>query len=208
MSGSGPDEGLGPREEAEGHLLDFERFRLEAAANKPKPKPKPKPKTTDEELDSRYAKGETRIVTEQARYSLAGILEMLKEEVRTRSGALEPRYRLDPEYQRRHRWSVERQSRLVESFLMNVPVPPVFLYERDLARFEVIDGRQRLTALRDFYADKFALAGLEHWPELNGRKCSELPPMVRDGMLHFGGNCPQRGGCQRGGGHNAEEDAF
>lgn len=40
-----------------------------------------KKKIRDEELNSRYAKGEMRIVTEQARYPLAGILAMLKEEV-------------------------------------------------------------------------------------------------------------------------------
>ncbi|MFH0902857.1 MAG: DUF262 domain-containing protein [Pseudomonadota bacterium] len=122
-----------------------------------------KPKATDEELNSRYAKGDIRIVTESARYSLAGILAMLRETVEGEAGEKELRYKLDPEYQRRHRWSVERKSRLIESFLMNVPVPPVFFYERDLARFEVMDGRQRLTALGDFYADKFALAGLQYW---------------------------------------------
>ncbi len=65
---------------------------------------------------------------------------------------------------------------------MNVPVPPVFLYERDLARFEVMDGRQRLTALSQFYADEFALEGLEYWSDLNGRKYSELPSKIRDGI--------------------------
>jgi hypothetical protein len=65
---------------------------------------------------------------------------------------------------------------------MNVPVPPVFLYERDLARFEVMDGRQRLTALSDFYADKFALIGLQYWSDLNGRHYSQLPSKVRDGI--------------------------
>lgn len=136
-----------------------------------------KPKATDEQLNSRYVKGDVRIVTESARYSLAGILRMLEERVDD-----EPRYKLDPEYQRRHRWTVERKSRLIESFLMNVPVPPVFLYESDLARFEVMDGRQRLTALSEFYADKFALEGLEHWPDLDGRKYSQLPSKIRDGI--------------------------
>jgi hypothetical protein len=42
-------------------------------------------------------------------------------------------------------------------------------------------GRQRLAALREFRADEFALAGLECWPELNGRRHSELPLMIRDG---------------------------
>ncbi|CAN7568569.1 DUF262 domain-containing protein [Pseudomonas brassicacearum] len=142
---------------------------------------------TDEELNARYAKGEIRIVTESARYSLAGILSMLQEEVEVEGeevapGTTEPRYKLDPEYQRRHRWSDERKSRLIESFLMNVPVPPVFLYERDLARFEVMDGRQRLTALSDFYDDKFALCGLEYWADLEGRTYSTLPKKVRDGI--------------------------
>lgn len=141
-----------------------------------------KPKATDEELNSRYAKGEIRIVTEQARYPLAGILQMLQETIEGEDGKKDHRYKLDPEYQRRHRWSVERKSRLIESFLLNVPVPPVFLYERDLARFEVMDGRQRLTALSDFYADRFALAGLQYWSDLDGRKYSQLPSKVRDGI--------------------------
>ncbi|MNZ39379.1 hypothetical protein D3C78_568720 [compost metagenome] len=146
-----------------------------------------KPSATDEELNARYAKGEIRIVTESARYSLAGILSMLQEQVDVEGddvppGTTEPRYKLDPEYQRRHRWSNERKSRLIESFLMNVPVPPVFLYERDLARFEVMDGRQRLTALSDFYDDQFELCGLEYWADLEGRTYSKLPKKVRDGI--------------------------
>lgn len=139
-------------------------------------------KASDEELNSRYVKGEIRIVTEQARYPLAGILQMLEETKSDENGESSPRYQLDPEYQRRHRWDVKRKSRLIESFLLNVPVPPVFLYERDLARFEVMDGRQRLTALSDFYADRFALEGLQYWSDLDGRKYSELPTKVRDGI--------------------------
>ena len=65
---------------------------------------------------------------------------------------------------------------------MNVPVPPVFLYERDLARFEVMDGRQRLTAIREFYDDELQLKGLQYWPKLNGRTYSQLPSKVRDGI--------------------------
>ena len=168
--------GLGAKTQqvAASHLLEFEKVSFDDRAIKPK--------VTDEELNSRYAKGEIRIVTEQARYPLAGILGMLKEEIEGDTGEKELRYKLDPEYQRRHRWSVERKSRLIESFLMNVPVPPVFLYERDLARFEVMDGRQRLTALSDFYADEFALTGLQYWSDLDGRKYSQLPSKVRDGI--------------------------
>jgi len=155
-------------------LLDGEKVSFETDVD-------PK-KATDEELNSRYVKGEIRIVTEQARYPLAGILQMLEETKPDENGESAPRYQLDPEYQRRHRWDVKRKSRLIESFLLNVPVPPVFLYERDLARFEVMDGRQRLTALSDFYADRFALEGLQYWSDLDGRKYSNLPSKVRDGI--------------------------
>src|SRR5207237_201242 len=62
-----------------------------------------KPKVTDEELNSRIAKGDIRIVTESARYSLAGILAMLRETVVGEAGEKELRYKLDPEYQRRER---------------------------------------------------------------------------------------------------------
>lgn len=169
-----PAAGAKTQQSSASHLLKGERvsFGDDAA----------RPKATDEELNSRYAKGDIRIVTESARYSLAGILAMLRETVEGEGGQKELRYKLDPEYQRRHRWGVERKSRLIESFLMNVPVPPVFLYERDLARFEVMDGRQRLTALSDFYADGFPLTGLQYWSDLDGRKYSELPSKVRDGI--------------------------
>lgn len=169
-----PAAGAKTQQAAAGHLLKGEKVSFDD---------KDTEKTiSDEDLNSRYAKGEMRIVTEQARYPLAGILAMLKEEVEEEGGKMEPRYKLDPEYQRRHRWSVERKSRLIESFLMNVPVPPVFLFERELARFEVMDGRQRLTALSDFYANKFALTGLEQWADLNGRTYSELPSRIQDGI--------------------------
>lgn len=166
--------GAKTQQTAGSHLLEFENVSFEDDTDKPK--------ATDEELNSRYAKGEIRIVTEQARYPLAGILGMLKEKIEGEGGEKEFRYKLDPEYQRRHRWSVERKSRLIESFLMNVPVPPVFLYERDFARFEVMDGRQRLSALGDFYANDFALTGLQYWADLGGRTYSQLPSAVRNGI--------------------------
>ncbi len=137
---------------------------------------------SDEDLNVRYVKGEIRIVTEQARYSIGTVRQMLATEVEGGDGAGEKQYQLDPEYQRRHRWSKRQKSRLIESFLMNIPVPPVFIYERDFNKYEVMDGRQRLTAINDFYAGAFALTELEYWKELDGRKYSELPSKIRDGI--------------------------
>jgi len=127
---------------------------------------------TDEQIDLKYAKGEVRIVTEQARYPLNAIRGMVE------SGE----YRLNPEFQRRHRWDQTKKSRLIESFIMNVPVPPVFLYEYEFSKYEVMDGLQRMSTIGDFYRDRFALEDLVEWPELIGRTYTKLPEQVRRGV--------------------------
>ena len=87
-----------------------------------------------------------------------------------------------PEYQRRIVWDVAKRSRFIESLLLNIPVPPVFLYERDLGRYEVMDGQQRLTAIVDFYGNQFALQGLEQWHELTGYRYKDLPETLQRGL--------------------------
>lgn len=127
---------------------------------------------SDTKINDKYLTGEVRIVTEQARYPLDTITGMVS------SG----KYNLMPTFQRRHRWDNEKKSRLIESFIMNVPIPPIFLYEVEFSQYEVMDGLQRLSTICDFYADRFTLTGLKLWPELNGKKYSELPEMVRQGI--------------------------
>lgn len=128
--------------------------------------------SSSESINEKYARGEVRIVTEQARYPLNTIVAMLE------SGD----YILNPEFQRRHRWNKLKQARLIESFIMNVPIPPIFLYEISYSRYEVMDGLQRLTAISDFYKDKYVLTGLDQWPELNGMCYSMLPEQLRRGI--------------------------
>jgi len=86
---------------------------------------------------------------------------------------------LRPEYQRRLRWTSVQKSKLVESLLLNIPVPPVFLYESDAARYEVMDGQQRLNAVREFIAGDFALSGLTVLKPLNGLRYSRCPPRIK-----------------------------
>lgn len=129
-------------------------------------------KLSNDEINEKYKKGEVRIITEQARYPLSTIVNMVNSED----------YILNPEFQRRHRWDTTRKSRLIESFIMNVPIPPIFLYEREYSVYEVMDGLQRLTAISQFYEDKFELQDLVEWEELNGFKYSQLPEQIKKGI--------------------------
>lgn len=122
--------------------------------------------------NEKYKKGEVRIVTEQARYPLNTIVSLVESD----------NYILNPEFQRRHRWNNARKSRLIESFIMNVPIPPIFLYEVDYSVYEVMDGLQRLTAISQFYQDKYSLESLIEWQELNGLTYSKLPEQIRKGI--------------------------
>jgi len=69
---------------------------------------------------------------------------------------------LGPAYQRRSRWTKKQKSLLIESLLLNIPIPPIYLYEREYHIYEVVDGRQRLEAIKDFFQDKFKLKNLEY----------------------------------------------
>lgn len=145
----------------------FENERLEWTADE-----KNDEKISDDDINRKYVSGEVRIVTEQARYPLDTIKAMIDSE----------KYNLMPSFQRRHRWSEEKQSRLIESFIMNVPIPPIFLYEDEYSHYEVMDGLQRMSAIYAFYSNDLALTGLEVWPELNGKRYSELPDKIRQGI--------------------------
>ncbi|SFF30519.1 DUF262 domain-containing protein [Sunxiuqinia elliptica] len=144
-----------------GEKLDLTGYETETLVN-----------ATKDQINEKYIKGEVRIITEQARYPLTAIVGMVESED----------YALNPEFQRRHRWNNIQKSKLIESFIMNVPIPPIFLYEDKFSHYEVMDGLQRMTAIYEFYKDKFELEGLDEWKELNGKRYSELPVQVKKGV--------------------------
>lgn len=92
-----------------------------------------------------------------------------------------------PFYQRKFVWKIEQSSRLIESFLMGLPVPQVFLYENDSGEMEVIDGQQRLMSVKYFMEGYFGepdekgrrqvfrLKGLSERSEFNGKTFEDLP---------------------------------
>ncbi|WP_307068885.1 DUF262 domain-containing protein [Streptomyces sp. B3I8] len=90
---------------------------------------------------------------------------------------------LNPEFERRDRWDRGRQSRLIESLLLNIPVPPVFLGEGDYGRYFVIDGRHRISALVDFINDTYKLTDLEILYEANGKQFRDLDTAMQRSLL-------------------------
>ena len=89
---------------------------------------------------------------------------------------------VSPYYQRRARWDTTRKSKLIESFLVNIPVPPIFLYENNFARYEVMDGQQRVSAILEYFENEFALRGLEILNSLAGKRFHQLPSEIRAGL--------------------------
>jgi hypothetical protein len=90
---------------------------------------------------------------------------------------------MHPGYQRRHRWDTKKRSRLIESLLLNIPIPPIFLFESDLNRYEVMDGSQRLEAITGYLDNGYKLSGLEFLTELNGDSFDEITPTMQRSLL-------------------------
>jgi Protein of unknown function DUF262/HNH endonuclease len=87
---------------------------------------------------------------------------------------------VDPEWQRRYVWDLKRASKLIESFLCDIPVPVIYLAKNEDAKYEVIDGLQRLTSVFEFFDNKYPLKGVELLSkEYNGKKFRDLPDKVQ-----------------------------
>lgn len=85
-----------------------------------------------------------------------------------------------PEYQRLFRWSNEQRSRLIESILMGLPIPPIFLIENDDGVLELIDGLQRTSSVLQFLDNEaidqpiLTLEGCDFLPWLNGKTFAKM----------------------------------
>lgn len=83
---------------------------------------------------------------------------------------------IDPEFQRNLVWKPEQKSQFIESVLVNIPLPPLYVNQRNDGKYIVVDGLQRTSTLNDFVKDEFPLSGLKLLGDLNGRKFSDLEP--------------------------------
>ena len=127
--------------------------------------------SNDRILD-RFLRAQDRLVFQASDLSLGTIAEMVKRE------AID----VNPSYQRRERWPLQKQSALIESFLLNVPVPPIYLAEDDFGRYSVVDGKQRIMSVFAFIDDQLSLTGLETFTEIEGLKFSQLPQDMQNAL--------------------------
>jgi len=83
---------------------------------------------------------------------------------------------LRPKYQREYVWKLkpELPSRLVESVLLDIPIPPIYFGQMSDGRLEVIDGQQRLKTLIDFVSNEFPLQKLKGLPSLKNKRYHDL----------------------------------
>lgn len=108
---------------------------------------------------------------------------------------------ISPDYQRLFRWEEEKQSRFIESLILEMPVPPIFVIETDDGIYELIDGLQRISSYlhfrgerldvddgeslemsetdKDVQNDCLRLKGCDIVPDLNGLIFDELPKALQ-----------------------------
>ena len=104
---------------------------------------------------------------------------------------LKGRLNVQPEFQRQFVWDEIKSSRLIESALLDIPIPIVYLSEEKDGKENVIDGQQRLTSFFSFIDGKFPdnkefkLKNLNVFTELNGKKFNQLSEELQDKITTY-----------------------
>lgn len=127
---------------------------------------------SDQSIIKTFLDAQDRLVFQSSDLSLESISSMVAEK------AID----IKPTYQRRDRWDAARQSALIESFLLNIPVPPIYLAEDEYGKYSVIDGKQRITAISNFISKNMKLENLEKFQELDGYTFNKLPTPLNNAL--------------------------
>ena len=125
---------------------------------------------TDALINDKYLHGENRLILEHNRIKLPELVKSIKNN---------PSYMtIDLDWS--SSWDDITQSRLIESFIINIPVTPIIVYEKNHNFHEVVDGKERLRTIVDFYSDCLILTGLEIETDLEECRYSTLPVKIKD----------------------------
>lgn len=122
------------------------------------------------------------IVTEGYDMSIGELINLYRED----------ELQINPAYQRLFRWDSTRKARLIESILLGLPLPPIFVYQRDDGIWELIDGLQRVSTMLEFVGilkngtgtvlAPSRLEGTSFLPSLANRGWEPSEPGVDDGI--------------------------
>ncbi|PVY40882.1 DUF262 domain-containing protein [Pontibacter virosus] len=104
-------------------------------------------------------------------YSVEFIVGMMQNE--------HPKIILEVPFQRQYVWNDDKASQLIESIIMNVPIPPIYFAEEEDGKWLVIDGLQRLNSLLRFFQNEFGLKNLDILKDLEKNKFKDLPPKAK-----------------------------
>jgi uncharacterized protein with ParB-like and HNH nuclease domain len=97
-------------------------------------------------------------------------------------------FEIDPNYQKLLRWSDERKSKFIESLILEMPIPPIYVVENTEGTYELIDGLQRIYSYLHFRGAlevnkvqerSLRLSGCDIVKELNGYTFGELPRAIQ-----------------------------
>ncbi|MDW8802919.1 DUF262 domain-containing protein [Clostridium sp. A1-XYC3] len=108
--------------------------------------------------------------------------ELSEDEILKYSGSII----IAPDYQREYRFKLEDEVKLIESVLLGIPIPPIFLATdkyKGVRVKNVVDGQHRLRALHRFYNNVFKLDGLDLLDNMNGNKFQDLDIEVKGDYL-------------------------
>jgi hypothetical protein len=98
---------------------------------------------------------------------------------------------VQPDFQRHFIWDEKKASRLIESAILDIPIPSIYLAEEHDGREYVIDGQQRLMSFFSFIDGKFPngktfrLTGLKVLRELNTKTFKELDQQLQDKIQYY-----------------------
>lgn len=110
-----------------------------------------------------------RVYTISKDYPITTIRDMFEE------GDIVPQ----PDYQRDYVMDDKKASKLIESILMGIPIPTVYLCEENDSTYSIIDGQQRLTSIVRYLKNEFELKGLEELVELNNKRFCDLEKTIQ-----------------------------
>lgn len=118
----------------------------------------------DQEELVEFSRAERRLVTQSYDLSITTLMEQWHDETLQL-----------PEIQRQYVWDNRRASRLIESLLLNIPIPVVYFAETEDVEYEVIDGHQRIASIARYLNNEFGLTGLKVLSEFTRKRYHQLP---------------------------------